>query len=67
MHALHRPKFKKAAKCIVTGRAVTSHLASLKHAKSQPKDLDTQYDESLEKLYLNEWPDAVPQYEDNHR
>ena len=35
----------------------------MKHSKQQPKTLEDQYDSALERLYLKEWPDAVPKHE----
>ena len=47
--------------------AVLSHIAKLKHVRPQPEDINDQYDSALERLYLHEWPDAVPKYQNNHQ
>ena len=60
------PALKDVAKSALAAGSVTSHIAGLKHARPQPKDLSTQYDSALERLYLAEWPDAVPKYKNEH-
>ena len=39
----------------------------LKDAKQCHEALSTQYDNALQKLYLVEWPNAVPQFRSKHR
>ena len=39
----------------------------LRDAKPWHKGLSTQYDKALQKLYLVQWPNAVPKFEGKHR
>ena len=59
-----KPQFKALANYVSAAAAVTSHMADLKHTKSHPETLNTQYESALEKLYMEEFGDAVPEYED---
>ena len=63
VHPSPTKRIGEVAKSTHTKLAVASYVSTLKHAKPQPKDLDTQYDCTLERNYLLEWPDAVPQYQ----
>ena len=55
--------FAKASKTVQIVRSVASYISNMKHSKQQPKTLEDQYDSALERLYLKEWPDAVPKHE----
>merc|ERR1719174_2291313 len=55
--------FAKASKTVQIVRSVASYISDMKHSKQQPKTLEDQYDSALERLYLKEWPDAVPKHE----
>ena len=60
------PIFPQAIKRVLDGVSVAGHVSTLKHAREQPKALTTQYDSELEQIYLQEWPDAVPEYKHKH-
>ena len=44
-----------------------SQISALKDSKPHPKELSEQYDNALEESYLNYWPKAVPEYDNEHR
>lgn len=47
--------------------SIPFRTSGLKDVKPCHKGLSTQYDNALQKLYLAEWPNAVPQFENKHR
>ena len=47
--------------------SVTFRTSGQKDVKPCHKGLSTQYDNALQTLYLAEWPNAVPQFENEHR
>ena len=63
-----RPFAAGATKSLITADTINTSLTPhIANATAQPSDLSTQYDSSLEQLYLEEWPGAVPKYTNNHR
>ena len=47
--------------------SIPLRTSGLKDATPCHKGLSTQYDNTLQQLYLVEWPNAVPQFEGKHR
>lgn len=47
--------------------AAACRAGDLKHVRPLAESIQDQYDNALVRVYLHEWPDAVPKFTNNHR